>query len=167
MGHFTLIHHFTQLHCSRNGEPFIQLTMYFWRHLQINPLYYIFKAFKLTFQCRWHPAIVFFLYPIKKYLLEIDIISSLTSGLKINLNSSLTFRQVALKFCLPRAVACCFSLLFYYKLFSWRTTCLQPCPSRKRRQWTVTYPAEKCYLPWMTWRHFFQTLHLLLQLQWT
>ena len=56
-----------------------------------------------------------------------------TSGLKKNLNSSLPFGQVALKFCLPWT-----SLRLLFLRFSWQTTC----PLGKW-EWKVTCPTGK------------------------
>ena len=48
------------------------------------------------------------------------------AGLEKNLNSSLPFGQVALKFCLPWA-----SLRLLFLRFSCQMTCLGPCPLGK------------------------------------
>ena len=63
------------------------------------------------------------------------------SGLEKNLNSSLPFGQVALKFRLPWA-----SLRLLFLQFSWQMTCLSPCPLGKW-EWKVTCPTGKSTCP--------------------
>ena len=63
------------------------------------------------------------------------------SGLEKNLNSSLPFGKVALKFCLPWA-----SLRLLFLQFSWQMTCLGPCPLGKW-EWKVTCPTGKSTCP--------------------
>ena len=69
---------------------------------------------------------------------------------KKNLNSSLPFRQLALKFCLSWA-----SLRLLFLWFSWQTTFLGPCPLGKW-EWKVTCPTGKSTCPGQPDSTFFE-----------
>ena len=78
-----------------------------------------------------------------------SIKSLYVSGLEKNLNSSLPFGQVALKFCLPWAS---FRLLFLQ--FSWQMNCLGLGQVRMKSD----LPNRKIYLSRTTGQHFFRAL---------
>ena len=75
------------------------------------------------------------------------------TGLEKNLNSSLPFGQVALKFCLPLG-----SLRLLFLRFSWQMTCLGPCLGQVRMK--SDFPGRKIYLSRTTGRHFFRALKI-------